>query len=129
VFRYQRNGTPARNTLGNYPTMTLREAYEALAELTKRLNRGEAPRAAKAEATAGIPGALSSGVAGPTVGDLATEFTRRYAQRERKRPLQAEQSIEANILKPWRHRLAKSITRRDGVPRSAFCLAGEFGAN
>jgi hypothetical protein len=33
------------------------------------------------------------------VGELAAEFTRRYVQPERKRPVEAEQTIEANILK------------------------------
>lgn len=61
---------------------------------------------------------LATGTApptGPTVADLAKEFIERYLRRERKRPDPAEQTIEANILKHWRHRPAKAITRRDGV--------------
>jgi hypothetical protein len=96
VFRFQRNGAVARITLGNYPAMPLRLAYEAHAELTKRLNRGDDPRATPRGAAA--PGASSdsddsSPPTGPTVGELAAEFLRRYVQRERKRPEEAEKTI------------------------------------
>jgi integrase len=113
LFRFKRKGTSTRITVGKYPEMSLRLAYEAHAELTKRLHRGEDLRASPASAD-GMT-ADPSPPAGPTVGELAAEFLRRYVQRERKRPLEAEQTIEANILNAWRHRPAKRITRRDGV--------------
>jgi hypothetical protein len=52
---------------------------------------------------------------GPTVrAHLAKEFCQRYLQRERKHPREAELTIQADILRYWPHRPAKSITRRDG---------------
>jgi integrase len=120
-FRYQRNRRVDRLTLGRYPAITLRQAYEAHAELTKRLNRGEDLRAFMAlhgrAALVAIAGddTTSADASCPTVGDLAAEFLRRYIYLERKRPEEAEKAIAANILKHWKHRTAKSITRRDGV--------------
>ena len=114
-FRYQRQLKPVRILIGHYPGVSLRLAYEAHADLVKRLNRGEDTR------TAPLPGARSLGVAAApaeaalTVGDLAEEFAKRYLRLERKNPLQAEQVIQANIVRYWRKRAAKSITRRDGV--------------
>jgi integrase len=114
-FRYQRNLKPVRILIGHYPGVSLRLAYEAHADLLKRLNRGEDIRAAP------LPGARNLGVAAEpteaalTVGDLAEEFAKRYLRLERKNPLQAEQVIQANIVRYWRKRAAKSITRRDGV--------------
>jgi len=115
VFRYKRNGVSNRITLGTYPNMPLRLAYEAHADLTKRLHRGEDLRAPASGSPPASGGVSRSPPAGPTVGELAAEFLRRYVQRERKRPDEAEQTIERNILKHWRHRPAKGITRRDGV--------------
>jgi hypothetical protein len=70
-----------------------------------------------------------------TVGDLATEFCERYLRRERKNPREAELVIQANIVRYWRTRPAKSITRRDGVllldkvvDRDAPVMANRVGA-
>ena len=112
LFRFKRNRASKRITLGQYPTMPLRAAYEAHAELTKRLNRGEDLLAGK-PVTLGVEGEPVD--TGRTVGDLAGEFVRRYINKERKRPREAEQLIEANILKSWRHKPAKHTTRREGV--------------
>jgi integrase len=114
-FRYQRHGRVERLLIGRYPATSLRAAYLAHGELTRRLHLGEDLRSAVASVAAASPGAGQLAPSGPTVGDLAEEFLRRYVHRERKRPEAAEQAIKANILKPWRHRQAKSITRRDGV--------------
>jgi integrase len=114
-LRYQRNEVIRRVTLGNYPMLPLRLAYEAHADLTRRLHRGEDISATPPAVTGGLDSGGARVPTGPTVGELAAEFIRRYVQRERKRPVEAEQTIEANILKTWRHRPAKSITRRDGV--------------
>jgi hypothetical protein len=111
-FRYKQDGRATRITIGHYPLITLRQAYETHAEFTRRLHRREAlqtaiPRAS-AEHTPAAPAVV-------TVGDLADEFLKRFVYRERKRPEDAEQVIETNILKPWRQRPAKDITRRDAI--------------
>jgi len=109
VFRYKRHGRRIRITMGIYPAFSLREAYEEHAEYVKRLHRGEDPRGCTAGEASEEPAPQT------TVGDLAQEFLRRYIYVERKRPEEADQVITANILKPWRHRPAEGITRRDAV--------------
>lgn len=111
AFRYQRNGVISAITIGNYPATTLREAYEAHAEFTKRLNRGENLEQIDPEKL----GCTTRASAALTVAELAEEFLKRYVERERKRPEAARRVIEENIVKPWRTRPAESITRRDGV--------------
>lgn len=117
-FRYQKDGRVDRLMIGHYPATPLRQAYEMHAEFTKRLHRGEDPRAVMTEATTGVVavnGPDGVPAAGPTVDELAAEFLRRYVHRERKRPEEAEKTIERNILRHWRQRPAKGVTRRDGV--------------
>jgi hypothetical protein len=43
-FRYQKDGRVDRLMIGHYPATPLRQAYEAHAEFTKRIHRGEDPR-------------------------------------------------------------------------------------
>jgi integrase len=101
--------------IGRYPATTLKRAYETHADLIKALNRGEDIRVNLP------PGVRSKGLAhdtpvtGLTVGDLAKEFAERYLRQERKNPREAELVIDANIVRYWRTRPAKSVTRRDGV--------------
>lgn len=119
VFRFQRHFRPVRLTLGRYPALALSRAYELHGEYVKKLNRGEDPRDSEPGATAGSrEGKPDAGPSTLTVGDLAEEFLKRYVYIERKRPEEAEeaeQTITANIVKPWKHRLAEEITRRDAV--------------
>jgi integrase len=112
-FRYKRNDVVRFLTIGTYPATTLRMAYEAHAELIKQLNRGEVPSLKQDTSVPGQLAALRD--QGPTVGELAEEFLKRYVYRERKRPEDAARTIEQDILKHWRHRPARAITRRDGV--------------
>jgi integrase len=134
-FRYQQNLQIVRLMIGRYPATTLKKAYETHADLVKGLNKGEDIRVDLP------PGVRSKGLAhgtpetGLTVGDLAKEFCERYLQRERKNPREAELVIEANIVRNWRTRPAKSITRRDGVllldkvvDRNAPVMANRVGA-
>jgi integrase len=114
-FRYQQNLQIVRLMIGRSPATTLRRAYETHADLVKALNKGEDIRVNVP------PGVRSKGLAhgAPeadlTVGDLAKEFCERSLRRERKNPREAELVIEANIVRYWRTRSAKGITRRDGV--------------
>jgi integrase len=108
-FRYQRRGMVHRLRLGRYPATTLRSAYEAHADYTRRLHRGEnlhTARHAQASATHQPE---------PTVLDLCREFLERYIYRERKCPEAAERLIEVNVLKYWEHRSVKEVTRRDAI--------------
>jgi integrase len=134
-FRYQRNHEVVRLMIGRYPATTLKKAYETHADLVKALNRGEDIRVNLP------PGVRSTGLAhgvpetGITVGDLAKEFSDRYLRRERKNPREAELVIEANIVRYWKARPAKSVTRRDGVllldkvvDRGSRIMANRVGA-
>jgi integrase len=131
VFRYRRQGRLVRISIGHYPHITLREAYEKHAEYVKNLHRGEALQGFRSASNAQgekKPPAL-------TVGDLAEEFLRRYIYVERKQPRDAEFIIEGNILKFWKHRPVAEITRRDAVllldkvvDRGAPVMANRVGA-
>ena len=109
VFRYRKHGRLLRLKMGNYPAMPLREAYEKHTEYVKKLRLGEELKGADGSAA----GAATPAVV--TVGDLADEFLRRYIYVERKQPRDAELIIKANILKLWKHRPARDVTRRDAV--------------
>jgi integrase len=114
-FRYKRAGRAQRIMIGHYPIVTLRSAYETHADLTKRLHRGEEVRGARNLGIRSTGAANAPAEPQLTVGDLAKEFIDRYVYRERKQPREAELSIQTNILRYWRNRPAKGITRRDGV--------------
>jgi hypothetical protein len=115
VFRYQRQGRTARITLGNYPAVSLREAYELHAELTKRLRRGEDLRRVVIQSNGAVANGAEATQAAYTVGHLADEFLKRFIYRERKRPREAEQLLKVNVLNAWRDRPAAQITRRDAI--------------
>lgn len=83
-------------TIGNYAATTLRMAYEAHAEFIRQLNRGEVPNLKQNESVPGQLAALRDQE--PTVGELAEEFPKHYVYRERKRPAEADRTIELNIL-------------------------------
>jgi integrase len=134
-FRYQRSLQIVRLMIGRYPATTLKKAYEAHADLVKGLNKGEDIRVNPPLGVRSQGLAHASAQIGITVGDLAKEFYERYLRRERKNPREAELVIEANIVRYWRTRPAKSITRRDGVllldkvvDRNAPVMANRVGA-
>ena len=60
--------------------------------LTKRLNRGEDIQSPGAAAAALRP--EDAPPTGPTVGEIAAEFIKRYVQRERKQPREAEMTMD-----------------------------------
>jgi hypothetical protein len=68
VFRYQRHGVVSCVGIGHYPAMPLRKVYEAHADLTKRLNRGEDLRATPHSVNGHDSSAADSESAGATVG-------------------------------------------------------------
>lgn len=134
-FRYQQDLQIVRLMIGRYPATTLRKAYETHADLVKGLNRGEDIRVHLPSGVRSRGLAYGTPESGLTVGDLAKEFCERYLQRERKNPREAALVIEANIVRYWRTRPAKSITRRDGVllldrvvDRNAPVMANRVGA-
>jgi integrase len=114
-FCFQRSGRPVRLMIGRYPDVSLRLAYETHADLVKRLNRGEDIRVQPPRGARGTGVATEPPEDALTVGDLAEEFAKRYLRLERKNPREAELVIQSNIVRYWRNRAAKSITRRDGV--------------
>jgi integrase len=113
-FRYKRAQQTAWVMIGPYPAVSLADAYVTHADLTRRLLKGEEirpPRTGVRNVGAALPAAETV----LTVGELAQEFATRYLRVERKHPAEAERVIEVNIVRHWRTRDAKKITRRDGV--------------
>jgi integrase len=134
-FRYMRAEKDMWVAIGPYPEVSLAKAYETHAELTKRALKGEDLKGVPSVGTRSRGAALPAPEAVLTVGELAQEFIERYIRRERKNPREAEFLIENNILRFWRHRPAKGITRRDGVllldkvvDRGRLVMANRVGA-
>ena len=105
-LRYRLDGVTRRMTIGPYPAWSLAEAHFAHTEATKLLAKQIDPAAAKLSAR-------DHPSHGGTVAALAEEFMQRYVLRERKRPEQVQQILDANVLPFWRQRQAKDITPRD----------------
>jgi len=105
-FRYQLHGVTRRLTLGSYPATSLAEAHEGHTDALRLLRLGKDPRVHR-QSVRDIE--LNAG----TVGSLAQEFLTRYIDRKRKRPDQAHQILQANVLPHWADRAAKDITPRD----------------
>lgn len=120
-FRYQQRGRVDRILVGHYPATSLRQAYQAHADLTKRLYRGEAPRGTQTQS--GRSGSSESSAqatpsTSPTVAELAAEFIRRYVQRERKRPLEAQQTMRRPP--PYSRIVSRLYVRRPDEFRRAW---------
>jgi hypothetical protein len=80
-FRYKRAGRADRIMIGHYPTVTLRQAYETHADLTKRLHRGEEVRGARSLGIRSTGAANAPAEPQLTVVALAKEFIVLYVYR------------------------------------------------
>ena len=107
-YRSQIEGksTARRMTLGRYPDMSVSDANIAIGEARRKLERGEDPgekakNARKAQREA------------PTVADLAREYVRRYAKRNKRSWETDERVLGKEALPVLGHRKVRDITRRD----------------
>lgn len=114
-FRYFRSGPAKYVRLGEYPALTLADAYELHARcVTAVKNDGDPQAVVDAYWAERIPVASDGKAAGPTVHDVVREFLA-VAARERKRPEQAKYLLEANVIPKLGDRPAATVRKRDIV--------------
>ncbi|MDN5940630.1 MAG: tyrosine-type recombinase/integrase [Nitrospira sp.] len=107
TFRYRLNRAQRRMVLDTYPTLSLVDARLKLAEAKKVLETGQDPGAPVAAARAAERAA-------PTVEEMASAYLHHATETMEPATVKEDRRIIAvELLKPWRGRLARDITRRD----------------
>ena len=106
TFLYHFEGRPRRMTLGRYPTMSLADAYVALASARKKLELGVDPGTE-------VVAERKEARAASTVAELVTEYVERDARRNKKSWREDDRILRKDVLPKWKHRKANEIGRRD----------------
>lgn len=107
TFRYRLNREQKRMVFATYPTLSLVDARLKLAEAKKMLETGQDPGAS-------VAAAREVERAAPTVKELADAYLLHAMETMRPATVKEDRRIiEVEILKTWRGRLARDITRRD----------------
>lgn len=114
AIMYRLHGRLVRHTLGKYPTFDLGDAREEARAALRQVERGEDPRAAKAERAARMA---------DTVKATADEFIEKHAKRHTRRWMEAQRIFDRDVLpaitgadlRPWRDRPIASIGQRDVI--------------
>lgn len=100
---YRVHGRQRRLTLGRYPHLSLADARDEAREAMYKVHKGIDPAEIKLREKTE-----------PMFTDFAAEFIERHAK-ARKRGEETARIIERELLKRWRYRRAKDITRRDVI--------------
>ncbi|MEM2890711.1 MAG: tyrosine-type recombinase/integrase [Candidatus Hadarchaeum sp.] len=108
VYMYRFEGKPRRLTLGTYPAMTLADAYKALAEAKKKLEKGIDPGADTVTERQEERRA-------PTVAALIEEYLEKWAKPRKRSWREDKRILYKDVLPFWGHRKAKDITKRDVI--------------
>lgn len=107
-FKFRFKGEQVMMTLGNYPKMTLAEAYKAHGEAWQKLQKGINP---KAEADAEKEAERQA----PTVTNLAHEYLERWARPNKRSWTVDKRILEKDVLPLWGSYKAGEITKRDVI--------------
>lgn len=105
IYMYKFQGRLRRITLGNYPLLSLSDARIKHMESYKLYKEGKDPAQIKQEL-------IHENIKAPTIKELIDEYLEKWAK-PRKKSWKKDQQILEGKLKPWFHRKAQSITRRD----------------
>ena len=111
---YRLHGKLVRHTIGKYPTLDLADAREEARSALRQVERGDDPRAAKAEKAAR---------SADTVEAVADEFIVKHAKRHTRRWPETRRIFDREILlsitggdtRPWRDRPLGGIVQRDVI--------------
>ena len=110
-YRYFRDGKAHYVTLGDFPNVSVAAARVLHAQLIEIVRNGGDPRAhVEARAAARLPASARPASTGPTVRDVVEDFLRTT---DRKRPEQARQLLEANVLPEIGDLPAADVRKRD----------------
>ena len=94
IYRYKINGKTDKLTLGHYPNMSLANAKKRFIELSEQRKEGLNPKALIKQAAQ---------KENNTVGKLVLDWYSGYAEKNRKKPLQIKQQIDADIIPSLGH--------------------------
>ena len=108
VYMYRYGGKARFLTLGDYPRMTLADAYKVHAEARKKVEQGLDPGAEVVTERAEDRQA-------PTVAVLADEYLEKWAKPRKRSWREDERILKKDILPEWGRRKAREITRRDVI--------------
>ncbi len=106
IFLYRFNGKNRRMTFGNYPAMTLADAHIKHAEALKDLERGIDPGQVDQDEKERVRQA-------PTVEDLAEDYLKKWAKRNKRSWAEDERMINKDIIPQLGHMKVKDVRRRD----------------
>lgn len=104
IYRYKINGKTDKLTLGHYPTMSLANAKKRFAELNGLRREGYTPKQVIEQ---------EAQKESNTVAKLVTEWYTNYAEKNRKKPRQIKQQIEADIIPLLGHLALEKIQTID----------------
>lgn len=104
IYRYKVDGKTDKLTLGHYPTMSLANAKKRFAELSGLRREGHTPKQIIEDEAQKVNN---------TVGRLVQAWYSNYAEKNRKKPLQIKQQIDADIIPLLGEKLLEEIQTRD----------------
>lgn len=104
IYRYKINGKTDKLTLGHYPTMSLANAKKRFAELSGLRREGYTPKQVIEQETQKESN---------TVARLVTEWYTNYAEKNRRKPRQIKQQLEADIIPLLGHLALEKIQTID----------------
>lgn len=104
IYRYKINGKTDKLTLGHYPTMSLANAKKRFVELSGLRREGHTPKQVIERETLRESN---------TVAKLVAEWYKNYAEKNRKKPRQIKQQIEADIIPMLGHLALEKIQTID----------------
>ncbi|SVD36747.1 uncharacterized protein METZ01_LOCUS389601, partial [marine metagenome] len=108
VLWYRFNGKQDGVTLGRYPKLSLADAHLKVAEIKKKIEKGEDPKVEIKEIQRANRNFYS-------VQDLCDEYIEHYARVRKKSWKEDERCLNKEVVSVWGKRKVEDITRRDIV--------------
>ena len=108
ILFYWFNGKKDGVTLGQYPKLSLADAHLKVAEIKKKIEKGEDPKVEIKEIQRANRNFYS-------VQDLCDEYIERYARVRKKSWKEDERILEKDIIPIWKRRKASDIKRKDVI--------------
>ena len=112
-YRYRVNGRPERYMHGHYPDMSLAEARDAHKVARRLVDQGLSPIRHRREQQAAEERVRLEGAGADTVKCLSDEWMNRYVEKERKRPENARQMLDADVIPTLGTMKARDVKRKD----------------
>jgi integrase len=114
-YRYRLNGRPERYKIGHYPDKSLAEAREAHQMARKLVDHGLSPIRHRRDEQRETQRALLEAAGADSVKVLADTFQTRWVDRQHKRPENARQILDADVIPSLGLLKAKAVTRKDVI--------------